>query len=375
MDLNDAPLFVRIVQLGSFAAAAAELGVQRSSVSRSVTRLEESLGVRLLQRTTRQLALTDAGQVFFEQVRGAVASLDDAVNAVREFGGEPRGSVRLTAPGDVQTLGLAEAMTRFSRKYPGIHVELHLTGRMVDLVREGFDLAIRAGRLTDSALVARKIGPSWLALFAAPSYLKRAGTPKTIDELEKHDSLLFRTRASTLALTLTGPAGEVSAQLRGPMSADDMSFLYHACIAGAGLALLPVELARGAVLSGSLTRVLPGYYVGGGSVYIVMPSAALVPSRVALLRDHLFEHIKAVMEDARKDCAGVEKPCDEAAAHRPQGADASGAPPSGVPPSGRAASGDPLPGAPASAGAGPVGSSTANTTELSTGKPGPGASV
>jgi DNA-binding transcriptional LysR family regulator len=97
MDLNDAPLFVRIVQLGSFAAAAAELGVQRSSVSRSVARLEESLGVRLLQRTTRQLSLTDAGQVFFDQVQGAVASLDDAVNAVREFGGEPRGSARALA--------------------------------------------------------------------------------------------------------------------------------------------------------------------------------------------------------------------------------------------------------------------------------------
>jgi DNA-binding transcriptional LysR family regulator len=306
MDLNDAPLFVRIVQLGSFAAAAAELGVQRSSVSRSVARLEESLGVRLLQRTTRQLSLTDAGQVFFDQVQGAVASLDDAVNAVREFGGEPRGSVRITVPGDVQTLGLADSMTRFSGKYPGIHVELHVTGRIVDLVREGFDLAVRAGRLADSTLVARKIGASWLALFAAPSYLKRAGIPTTVADLERHDSLLFRTRTNTATLTLTGPDGDVAAHLKGPMSADDMSFLYHASIAGAGLALLPVELARGAVLTGSLSRVLPGYYVDGGSVYIVMPSAALVPSRVALLRDHLAEHIKRVMDDARKDCSGVE---------------------------------------------------------------------
>jgi DNA-binding transcriptional LysR family regulator len=318
MDLNDAPLFVRIVQLGSFAAAAAELGVQRSSVSRSVARLEESLGVRLLQRTTRQLALTDAGQVFFEQVRGAVASLDDAVNAVREFGGEPRGSVRLTAPGDMQTLGLADAMTRFSRKYPGIHVELHLTGRVVDLVREGFDLAVRAGRLTDSALVARKIGASWLALFAAPSYLKRAGVPKAVRDVEEHDSVLFRTRANTQTLTLTGPDGDVSVPLKGPISADDMSFLYHACIAGAGLAVLPMELARGAVLAGSLVRVLPGYYAGGGSIYIVMPSAALVPSRVALLRDHLFDHIERVMEEARQDCAG----CGEGVANTRPSADA-----------------------------------------------------
>jgi DNA-binding transcriptional LysR family regulator len=307
MDFNDAPVFVRIVQLGSFAAAAAELGVQRSSVSRSVARLEASLGVRLLQRTTRQLALTDAGQVFFEQVRGAVASVNDAVNAVREFGGEPRGSVRITVPGEVQTLGLADAITRFSRKYPAVHVELHLTGRIVDLVREGFDLAVRAGRLADSALVARKIAPSWLALFAAPSYLKRAGVPRAVADLEQHDSLLFRTRASTTTLTLTGPEGDVSAQLKGPISADDMSFLHSACIAGAGLALLPVELARGAVLAGSLARVLPGYYVGGGSVYIMMPSGALVPSRVALLRDHLIDHIKRVMEEAQKDCAGVKK--------------------------------------------------------------------
>src|SRR5260221_3173738 len=140
MDYNDVPLFVRVVDAGSFTAVAALLGVQKSSVSRGIARLERDLGVRLLQRTTRKLALTDAGQAFYERVRAAVTGVDAAASAVRELGGEPRGAVRVTAPPDASTFSIAEAIARFVKRYPAIHVELSLTSRVVDLVAEGFDL-------------------------------------------------------------------------------------------------------------------------------------------------------------------------------------------------------------------------------------------
>jgi DNA-binding transcriptional LysR family regulator len=307
MDFNDVPLFVRIVETGSFAAVANELGVQRSSVSRALARLEQTLGVRLLQRTTRKLALTDAGQVFFEQVRKAVSGIDDAVNALREVGEEPRGTVRMTAPPDTKQLGLADAIVDFSRKYPAILIELVLTPRFVDLVGEGFDLALRAGRLTDSSLIARRIGPSRLALFGAPSYLQKAGAPKALSDLVRHNFVLYRSRGGKASLHLTGPKGDESVDVSGNLSADDMAFILNACVAGAGLALLPVELARQAALAKELTLVLGKYYVGGGAVHIVLPSSALVPLRVALLRDHLVAHMERTLAEAHKDCTEISK--------------------------------------------------------------------
>jgi DNA-binding transcriptional LysR family regulator len=305
MDLNDVSLFVRIVETGSFAAVAAELGMQRSSVSRAMARLEQALGVRLLQRTTRKLALTDAGQAFFDQVRGAVASMGEAMNTVREFGGEPRGTVRVSVPPDAQTLGLAHAFTEFTRKYPAILVELNLTGRLVDLVGEGFDLAVRAGRMPDSALIARRIGATQLLFFAAPGYLKTAGVPQTLTELNSHDCILFRSHKGKATLHLTGPDGEESVEVQGRMSADEMAFILDACIAGAGVALLPTELARKAAQAGRIEHILPAYHQAGGSVYVVLPSSTLVPSRVALLRDHLVSHLERELLAAQNACTAA----------------------------------------------------------------------
>jgi DNA-binding transcriptional LysR family regulator len=303
MHLDDISLFIRVVEKASFAAVAEELGMQRSSISRAVARLEEALGTRLLQRTTRKLALTDAGQVFFEQVRKAMSGVDDAVNSVREFGSAPRGNVRMTAPPDAEQIGLVDALTTFIAKYPAIHIDVVLTTRVVDLVGEGFDLALRAGRLADSALIARKIGESRLALFAAPAYLKSAGVPKSLADLKNHQCILFRARGFKSTFHMSGPRRDESVEVTGNLSVDDMAFARDACLAGAGVALLPVELAAKAAQSGRLHLVLPEYYVGGGAVHVVLPSSAFVPSRVALLRDHLVSHIERRLGEAQKDCA------------------------------------------------------------------------
>ncbi|HVU02128.1 MAG TPA: LysR family transcriptional regulator [Polyangiaceae bacterium] len=303
MDFNDVPLFVRVVEAGSFTEAARVLGKEKSSVSRSVARLEEDLGVRLLQRTTRKLALTDAGQAFFERVRGAVSGVEEAASAVSELGSEPRGIVRMTAPADADALGIGRALAAFVTRYPKIHVEVTLTSRAVDLVAEGFDLAVRGGKLTDSSLVVRRIGNADIGVFAAPSYLERRGRPKKFVELSEHECVLFKARAGRLAWTLLGPSGEETTEVHGSVSADDMSFVASVAASGLGLVLLPIAVAARYVDEGALERVLPDYAFVGGSLAVVLPTSSFVPSRVALLRDFLVEALQTEMASWRRRCA------------------------------------------------------------------------
>ncbi len=315
MDYNDVPLFVRVVESGSFTSAAQALGLPKSSVSRSIARLEQDLGVRLLQRTTRKLAPTDAGQAFFERVRGALAGVDDAANAVRELGGEPRGVVRVTAPADAYAFGAAEAVADFVRRYPSIRVEFALTTRRVDLVAEGFDLAIRAGRLEDSTLVARRIGLAPLALFASPAYLKRRGHPKSLAELAQHDCVLFRSHGGKATWTLEGPDGEQSVEVHGRISVDDMAFMMRACVAGAGIGLFPAPLAREPLARGLLQSLLRDYTLalGDSALHVVLLSAAFVPTRVALLRDHLVRWLEKELAASQRACTRDRKKPSHAA--------------------------------------------------------------
>ncbi|HEX4338025.1 MAG TPA: LysR family transcriptional regulator [Polyangiaceae bacterium] len=305
MDYNDIPLFVRVVEAHSFTAAAEALGREKSSVSRAIARLEGDLGVRLLQRTTRKLALTEAGQAFYERVRTSVTGVDEAASAVRELGSEPRGVIRATAPPDSHIFGLGEALAQFVERYPQIHIDLSLSSRAVDLVAEGFDLAVRAGRLTDSSLVARRVGSTDLALFASPRYLAARGRPKTLADLASHDMLFFRTRGQA-TWTLTGPDGHpVTIELHGKLTGDDMSFLTRAAAGGAGIALIPAIHARGPAERGELELVLKDYRLEGGSLHVVLPSSSYIPSRVALLRDFLVEHLGRVLKASQEGCAAA----------------------------------------------------------------------
>jgi DNA-binding transcriptional LysR family regulator len=305
MDYNDIPLFVRVVEAHSFTAAAEALGREKSSVSRAVARLESDLGVRLLQRTTRKLALTDAGQAFYERVRTTVSGVDEAASAVRELGGEPRGVIRATAPPDSHIFGLGEALADFVERYPQIHIDLSLSARHVDLVADGFDIAVRAGRLTDSSLVARRIGSTDLAMFASPKYLERRGRPKTIADLASHDMLFVRQRGQA-TWTLTGPDGRpVTVELHGKLTGDDMSFLTRAAAGGAGIALIPAIHARGPAERGELVLVLPDYRVEGGALHVVLPSSSFVPARVALLRDFLVERLGRILRASQEGCASA----------------------------------------------------------------------
>lgn len=283
--------FVAVVEAGSFTAAADEMGVPKSSVSRSVTRLEEELGVRLLQRTTRQLHLTDAGSAFYQKARNALAALEEAALTAADLGHEPRGTVRLTAPSDLGEL-LAEPLARFVREHPQIELDLVLTPRLVDLVREGFDMALRASRLKDSSLVARRLGAFADGLYAAPSYLKRHGVPATLADLARHECLLFRARGGRATWTLRRGKSEEHVDVRGSISADDLTFIVHAAEAGAGIAFLPHVVVARPVAARRLVRVLPDYCVSRSDLSLVLPTGRHIPARVALLRDFLIEALR-----------------------------------------------------------------------------------
>jgi DNA-binding transcriptional LysR family regulator len=305
MDYNDIPLFVRVVEARSFTAAAEALGREKSSVSRAVARLESDLGVRLLQRTTRKLALTDAGQAFYERVRASVTGVDEAASAVRELGGEPRGTIRMTAPADSYTFGVPEALAEFVQRHPAIDLDLSLTSRQVDLVGEGFDIALRGGRLMDSTLVARRIGSTDLALFASAAYLARRGTPRKLEDLKDHDLILYRPRDGRHALSLVGPDGPVTLDVRPKIAADDMAFLARAAIGGGGIALIAAMFAHGPFAEGALQVVLRGYRVEGGALHVVLPSSTFVPARVALLRDFLVERLTPLFKVAEQRCTAT----------------------------------------------------------------------
>jgi DNA-binding transcriptional LysR family regulator len=321
MDYNDVPVFVRVVETGSFTRAAHALGLQKSSVSRTIGRLESELGVRLLQRTTRQLSLTDAGQQFYDAVRSALTHVDDAVATVRELGGEPRGLIRMTAPSGADVLGLADMIVEFGQRYPAISIDIVLTGRFVDLVSEGFDLAIRAGQLEDSQLVATRIMMSGHVLFAAPSYLDKRGRPTMLEQLAEHQCVLFKGRGGSSVWPLTGPDGvERELEVSGALSVDELSFAMRASQAGAGIALLPPEIAAPAAMSGALEVVLPDYYRRVGPIHIVLPSAVFIPSRVALFRDHLVERLQQMSARVHAQCTKHTKISEATSSDRGAGA-------------------------------------------------------
>ena len=291
MDLRRVELFVRVVERGSFTAAAQQLGLPKSSVSRGVAHLEQELGVALLRRSTRRIGLTDAGRVYFEHAQRAIASLEDAASTASDLGHDPEGIVRMTAPADLSPI-VAPLLTEFGRLHPRIRVDISLSPRTVDLVQEGLDLALRAGRtLADSSLVARRVATMDFGLFASKDYVQRRGKPKRLADLAEHDCVLFRSRDGRGSFELRGPRGEERVELSAKLWGDDFQFILEAVLAGAGIGLLPSFVIRHLHVRTHLVQLLPQYVGHGGSLFVVVPSVRYIPARVALLRAFLIERL------------------------------------------------------------------------------------
>lgn len=290
MNLNLLRPFVIVAEAASFSDAARRLRLPRSSISRAVADLERELGVALFNRTTRRVALTTAGEAVYARVAPQLAALERSLGTLPERDEKPSGHLRLTAPTDMGVTFIPALLAGFSLRYPAVSLEVNLSARLVDLVGEGFDFALRTvgGRLADSSLVARRLSEVAMELYAAPAYLARGGTPRAIEETAEHDWVLLRGR----------PPERPFPKLARParVTGDDMLFIHQAVRAGAGLGLLPSFLAKPDLASGHLVRVLPRLALRTGTLYFVHPKSTTstqVPKKVAAFRDYAIEFIAA----------------------------------------------------------------------------------
>ena len=284
-------VLVTVAEAGSLSAAAKQLGVPKSTVGRAIARLEDELGVSLVRRMARGPTLTEPGLVLANRAAPHIAGLRDAAIAQGRESQEVYGVLRVTAPADVGAHLIAPLLPGFFARHPQVRIEMENTLRVVDLVREGFDLAIRVtmGRLPASTLTAKKLAPMNLALYAGTQYAARNDLPKRLEDLKSHDNVVFY--PSTNTLKFLGPKGPEQLTVNGRAAGNDFFFLREAIVAGVGIGPLPWFLASQEVAAGRVTRVLPEYRAAGGTAYLVYPPAKPLAPKLVRFCAHLLDHV------------------------------------------------------------------------------------
>jgi DNA-binding transcriptional LysR family regulator len=265
-------MFVKVAELGSFTAAAEALDSSQPVVSKAVTRLEQRLGVRLLNRTTRRLSLTEAGTELYAQGSRALATLDNVELEIARFQTEPRGTLRINTPMAFTLLHLQQKLPSFLRRYPSVTLDLTTEDRVVDLIEEGYDAAIRIGVLDSSQLIARKIAPCRQVICASPAYLARHGTPQEAADLLSHNCMVYTLGRDARAWRLLDEQGqEVLLPVHGNVHVNNGMLASGLALEGVGLTILPTFYVGDALRSGKLVRVLPSVRLPELGVYAVYP--------------------------------------------------------------------------------------------------------
>ncbi|RYZ65696.1 MAG: LysR family transcriptional regulator, partial [Proteobacteria bacterium] len=282
-ELDSIPVFVKVAQMGSFTQAARVLGMPNTTVSAKVAQLERSLGITLMQRTTRKLHLTEAGQTYLERCVRALAELEAAESEITSNNGEIRGVLRITSSVDIGHSLLPRLVDRFLDSNPSAEVDLIVTNRMVDLVGEGVDVAIRAGRLKDSSLIAKKFMDSQFGLYASKSYLKEHGTP-TIKTLEKFPFIKF-TPFKNEPVEIANGSQKMMINLKGPVQVDDLGAVRAMALLGRGIAILPDFVAETDVDNSDLIQVVPEWVMTSGFFSLVYPPQRFVSPKVRAFID------------------------------------------------------------------------------------------
>ena len=280
-------VFAAVVESGSFTEAADRLGLSKAAVSKQVSRLEERLGARLLNRTTRRLGLTEVGSAFYESCVRIVAEAEEAERAVSHLHAVPRGTLRVDAPVNFGMKYLAPLLPAFMQANPELRVDLTFTDRFVDLVEEGYDVAIRIADLPDSSLIARKLAQAGAVVCAAPDYWRKHGIPAHPSELTRHNCFGYSYLATRSEWRFRGPDGPVSVKISGTLTANNGDVLRQAAVAGLGVVLLPVFIGCDDLRAGRLQPVLQDFEPAARGIYAVYPHSRHVSAKVRAWVDYL----------------------------------------------------------------------------------------
>ena len=294
MDRLDAMrIFVRVVETGSFSAVAREANIGQPAVSKQVAALEEHLRAQLLHRTSRNLTLTESGQIYYESAVRLLSDLDDTEQAVGRGQTQPSGLLRVTLSAGFGRLVIVPLLPAFHARYPEIVTDLIVSDRFVDLVEDGIDLAIRLGELADSSVIARRIGVSPRVTVATPDYLERTGAPVTPHDLDRHACVAFTFQRRPQDWVFLGPDGPIRHAPKGPVRANDAENIRATVLAGIGLAQTPRWLFHAELLSGEVLEVLADFPAERPPIHAVFPSGRKPASRVRVFIDHLADAFSA----------------------------------------------------------------------------------
>ncbi|MBD2308079.1 LysR family transcriptional regulator [Chroococcidiopsis sp. FACHB-1243] len=298
MDISVLQIFVEVMRQGSFAAVARDRNIDPSSVSRAIASLEEELGIRLLQRTTRQLSPTEAGIAYFERIEPLVEEMQQATDIATDVSGQPKGTLRVTASVSFGLKCIVPLLSSFGTMYPDLTVDLLLTDAIVDLLAERIDVAVRLGPLADSTLIAQQLMRTRYSVCASPDYLKRCGQPQKLSDVEQHNCLLFPLagfRSRWIFMDKNGDKSEIP--VRGRVVISSAIALQQCAIAGMGLALLPHWLIDEDLNNGKLVNVFLDYQVTATdfntAAWLIYPSRAYVPLKVRVFIDFLKKQMSS----------------------------------------------------------------------------------
>ena len=288
--LHAMTVFAKVVEQGSFARAAERLSISSSACSRQVAELEAHLETRLLNRTTRRLSLTEGGQGFYERCVQLLADLDEAEQAAAQNAARPRGTLRVMTSINFGVRHVSPAIGEFLAKYPDVRFDVSLSDRIVDLVEEGYDLAIRIGSAGGETLVARKLGEARMVACASPAYLKAHGAPKTPEDLARHSCLTYEYMPLRNVWTFRGKDGrEHAVRVSGPLHSNNGDLLAAAAVAGVGIAYEPEFILGPDLKAGRLVPILGSYTSPLGPIYAVYPSRRYLSAKVRAFVDFLAE--------------------------------------------------------------------------------------
>jgi DNA-binding transcriptional LysR family regulator len=285
--LNSMAIFVEVVNQEGFTAAAEKIGLSRGQVSKSVMQLEEHLGTRLLNRTTRRVSLTEVGRIYYERCVAILSDIEEIEGIASEQTDKPHGTLSLSAPTSFGILHLNAAIPQYIEQHPQVRISLSLSDRFIDVVSEGFDLVIRIAALEDSSLIARKIAPCKRVFCASPAYLEQNGIPQVPQDLAIRPCLVYSNDLRPDTWVLDGPNGTESIKVNGPVCADNGDVLKAAAVAGLGVALLPTFIVGSELRAGRLQQVLADYCPPEISIYAVFPSRRYLSAKVRTFVDFL----------------------------------------------------------------------------------------